>query len=99
MPAKPLRLDYTPQGGRQFEGIERALSGVGDTRITNGRLLEVALTVAAQNVAHGLGKKWSGWFFVNKAAATDAFSTPSSDDTKFLNLTGTVATTVSIWVF
>lgn len=99
MPAKPSRLDYSPQGGRQYESIERSLRSVGDTRITNGRLVEVALTGVSQDIQHGLGKAWSGWFFVDKSAATDAFSAASSDDTKYLRLTSTVATNAKVWIF
>lgn len=99
MAGRPPRLDYSSSGGRQFEGIQAAFDKIGDASITNGRAIEVSLTTSAQNIRHGLGKTYQGWFFIKKSAACDAFQTASSDDSRYLNLTGTAAATVTIWVF
>jgi len=47
---RPQRLDYTPQGGRQFENVERSLRSVGDVSISNGHAVEVSLTGTPKSV-------------------------------------------------
>lgn len=93
------RLDYSPQGGRQFESIDKAIKNQGSSGIGGGIRVEVNLTTAAQDISHGLGKPYTGWFFIGKSAATDAFEGTSPDPSRYLRLTGTVATTVVLWVF
>lgn len=98
MPSIP-RLDYSSQGGRQFEGVQNAVNAVGDVSITNGRAITVSLTVTAQQVAHGLGRAYKGYFPVSLSAASTVFNSASSDPAKFVALTASVPCSAVIWVF
>lgn len=100
MPPSIPRLDFSSLGGRQLEGIQRAITDGGDNSISNGQAVEVTLTTSPQAIAHGLNRQYLGWFFIGKQSAVDAFETGTVDETRFLSLQGTVANVAAtIWVF
>lgn len=95
----PTRLDYSPQGGRQFESISDAIKGASTSGLNGGRAIEVAVTTSPQKVAHGLGKPYTGFFVINSAAAASVFSPSAEDKALYVTVQASVATNVTLWVF
>ena len=60
---------------------------------------DVSVTTSAANVAHGLGRRWIGCIIVRSTAAIGLAAASSSDDTKYISVTGSGNATVDLWVF
>jgi hypothetical protein len=95
----PTRLDYSPQGGRQFESISDAIKGASTSGLNGGRKIDVAVTTSPQKVAHGLGKPYTGFMVINSDLATSVFSPSSENTDRFITVQASVAANVTIWVF
>lgn len=95
----PTRLDYSPQGGRQFESISDAIKGASTSGLNGGRKIDVAVTATPQKVAHGLGKPYTGFFLINSDAAVTVFSPSSDEPSKFLTVAASGPANVTLWVF
>lgn len=70
--------------------------------LVNGRILEgVQLVKNGNAVAHGLGRKLRGWFFVRIDAAVTVFDTQATNQRPDLTLALSASgpATVSIYVF
>lgn len=85
-----LRLFGDETQNRLQDATSNALPTIGS--INNGSLIEY--TASGGDIAHRLGRKWSGCFAVVGAPITSA---SSSDDSKFVNITATTAG--KAWVF
>ena len=71
-----------------------------DIPILNGRLIsDVAIGTSATEVEHGLEREPAGWIVVDIDTAATIYSTPSSLPKRFLTLTASSASTISLWVF
>lgn len=93
-----LRYGDEPSGRIQGE-VARSLRGDGATTIADGRLIEgVALTIAFQELAHKLGRKWTMALIVKSDADATLITQASSDDTKFISCKGSAAANVSLWI-
>lgn len=79
----------------------KALSEVlADIPLLNGRLIEdIAIGTSATAVEHKLGREPAGWIVVGIDTAATIHSTTSSLPKRFLNLTASSASTISLWVF
>lgn len=93
------RLDYTPQGGRQFEALQSSITGAGRAGLNSGLAIKVALTTTAQDVSHGLGRAYSGWFLVDTDAPTMPSVAGGGDTSKFISIKGSAAANVTVWVY
>lgn len=88
---KPLvRLFGDETQNRLQDATANALPSVG--AISNGNVIEY--TAAGGNIAHRLGKRWTGCFAILGAPIT---ASSSSDDTKFVSIAAT--TPGKAWVF
>lgn len=97
---------FRKQGGgtedsfRAQSNVETAFGNLSKSIILDGALLEnVAVGTAATNVDHKLGRKYRGYFICKNSALATVKDAASVDDSKFITLQASVATTVSIWVF
>ena len=90
-PQKPLlRLFGDETQNRLQDATAQALPAIGS--INQGALIEYG--AAGGQIAHRLGRKWTGCFAVVGAPIT---ASSSSDDSKFVNITATTAG--KAWVF
>lgn len=109
---RPLRLEHAPipvgrVGPADFvtfsEYISRALSEIVDRGQNYTQIVSsVALTTGSTtSVAHGLGRKWSGWRVVDKTANAVVWrdATSSADSAVFLPLTCSANVTIDLEVW
>lgn len=99
---KPFRK----QGGgseesfRQQSNVETAFGNLSKSILLDGTLLEnVSIGTVATNVDHKLGRTYRGYIICKNSTLCTIKDASSVDDSKFLTLQASVATTVSIWVF
>ncbi len=95
----PTRLDYSPQGGRQFESISDAIKGASTAGLNGGRSITADVSATARDIAHGLGKPYTGYFLINSDAAVSVFSPGGEDKSKFVRVQSSGPATVTLWVF
>lgn len=95
----PTRLDYSPQGGRQFESISDAIKGASTSGLNGGRKIDVTVTATAQKIAHGLGRPYTGFFVINSDAAVSVYSPSSDEPSKFITIQASGPANVTLWVF
>lgn len=74
----------------------------------NGHEIEIVLTTTARNIAHKLGRKYRGWFIIDRNADARVWVDPpvgvplvdpNPDRERFLRLDASATVTVKIWVF
>lgn len=79
-----------------------------EDEVVSGQLVEIVLTTTPKNVAHGLGRKYRGWFIVDKNANADVWVDPPTgvplvdpnpDRALFVRLDASATVTVKLWVF
>jgi hypothetical protein len=88
------------EGFRQQSNVETAFGNLSKSVILDGTLLEnVPVGTAATNIDHKLGRTYRGYIICKNSTQCIINNTNSVDDSKFITLQASVATTVSIWVF
>lgn len=82
------------------DGVSTALTSLTNSQITQGRLIpDVQLETTGTEIAHGLGRPYSGYIIVRSSVAAGVYDDVSADDALFIRLIPDVAVRVSIWVF
>ena len=85
------------------DSVQRSLSPLTRIPFLNGRLIEdISMTAATTNeIAHGLGRAYRGWFVVDIDAASTVHrdTSSTSSTTEFLPLQASATSTMTIWVF
>jgi hypothetical protein len=77
--------------------IENAISGAINSPLLNGVLLEaVALSSGTTGVEHKLARVPKGYIILDKNNSASIYT--ASKDSNFLNLTSSVACTVTLWI-
>lgn len=105
MALKPFtsRKTNVPDLGQVQENLENVINPIIKKEIVDGALTDVAaLTTSFQNVAHKLGKKFTGWIVVAPDADARVWQDlPSNnpDATKFIRVRGSAAVNCRFWVF
>lgn len=87
----------------QFQdNCEQTFSRLTNKQILDGVLLEdVALTTAASNISHGLGRPVTGYMVIKKNANAVVYDNESTNTkkTQFLILRASATVIVSLWIF
>jgi len=95
----PTRLDYSPQGGRQFESISDAIKGASTAGLNGGRSITADVSATAKDIAHGLGKPYTGYFLIGSDTPISVASPGGEDKSKFVRIEASGPATVTLWVF
>jgi hypothetical protein len=99
MPKKPPRVS-DPTDPFQRE-VRTSFEFLGRTDIINGRgFSDIALTSGvAKKVSHGLGRIPKGWIITDMDAAAIVIRSSSTERNKYLTLTASADTTISLWIY
>lgn len=98
-------VPFLPTGDEISDRIQKGqtdqVNRIGKIPFNNGILLEsVSLASGNTDVSHKLGRKFQGYLILKQTASATIYNNQgSTDDTKFLRLNASGATTVNIWVF
>ena len=88
---------------RAQSNVEQALASVGTSIITNGTYIEgiFLANTGSVPVAHKLGRPWRGYIVCKNNANALVYDVENSgnDESKFITLTASAGTRVSLWVF
>lgn len=83
-----------------FESIEDFAEQLTAADFLIGSKLEnISIPVAGKTYAHGLNGKYTGFFVLNRNSTAIIYTEASADDTRFILLKASAATTATIWVF
>ena len=90
----------TTEEVRAQSNLEAVLGNVTKSIIMDGVLLtDIAIGTTPTLVSHKLSRPYRGYFICKNSTQCTFSDSPSTDDSKFIQLQSSVATTVSIWVF
>jgi hypothetical protein len=90
-----------PSTQRALDGISLLTQQARQCPLVDGALLRsISLTTAGANVAHSLGRAWTGYIVTRSSSGAAVFDAGAQrDSTRFVSLQSSSNVVVDLWVF